>query len=181
MIEFLNKVDNIVFKLESADKPISDNLKVARGLKALPQEYDSFIAAIQFQQISHLQLKEWLIERSLWGNSNKQDTISTSNAAPAIQRTDRERYNGGTGQGNKKTLYCTKCGRNNHTTHRCYAKQHVKKQNSSNRQGGFSKFELTAPSNGSMEDFGCTNHISPDKSIQHALYAGRGRKCDVYY
>ena len=51
MIEFLNKVDNIVFKLQSADEKISDNLKKAIILKALPQEYDYFIAAIQLQQI----------------------------------------------------------------------------------------------------------------------------------
>ena len=152
MIGYLNKVDNIVFKLQSADETIRDNLKIAIVLKALPQEYDSFIAAIQCQQISHLQLKERLIERSLWWSSNKQDTSSTFNAAPAIHRTDRGRYNGGTGQGNKKTLYCTKCGHNNHTANRCYAKQHVNKRNSSNRQGGFTGFALTAPSNGSMED-----------------------------
>ena len=52
VIEFLNKVDNIVLKLQSADEKMSDNLKIAIVLKALPQEYDSFIAAIQFQQIS---------------------------------------------------------------------------------------------------------------------------------
>ena len=44
-IEFLNKVDNIVFKIQSADEKISDNLKIAIVLKVLPQEYDSFIAA----------------------------------------------------------------------------------------------------------------------------------------
>ena len=44
-IEFLNKVDNIVFKIQSADEKISDNLKIAIFLKVLPQEYDSFIAA----------------------------------------------------------------------------------------------------------------------------------------
>ena len=49
MIEFLNKVDNIVFKLQSADEKISDNLKIAIVFKALQQEYDSFIAAIHFQ------------------------------------------------------------------------------------------------------------------------------------
>ena len=104
MIEFLNKVDNIVFKLQSADEKISDNLKIAIVLEALPQEYDPFIAAIQFQQISYLQLEERLIERSLGGSSNKQDTSSTSIAAPAIDRTGRGRYNGGTGQGNNENL-----------------------------------------------------------------------------
>ena len=54
MIEFLNKMANIVFKLQSADEKISDNLKIAIVLKTLPQDYDSFIAAIQFQQISYL-------------------------------------------------------------------------------------------------------------------------------
>ena len=63
MIEFLNKVDNIVFKQQSADEKISNNLKIAIVLETLPQEYDSFIAAIQFQQISYLQSKERLIER----------------------------------------------------------------------------------------------------------------------
>ena len=65
MKEFLNKVDNIVFKLQSEDEEISENLKITIVLRALPQEYDSFIAAIQFQQISYLQLKERMIERSL--------------------------------------------------------------------------------------------------------------------
>ena len=162
MIDFLNKVDSIVFKPQSADKKISDNLKIARVLKALPQEYDCFIAAIRFQQISYIELKERLVERSLAGSSNKQDMNSTSIATPAIHRIGRGRYNGGTGQGKKKTLYCTKCGRNNHTPDSCYAKQHVNKQNSSNQQGGFSGFALTATSNWSMDiviDCGCTNHI----------------------
>ena len=97
MIEFLNKIDIIVFKLQSADEKISDNLKTAIVLIALPHEYDSFIAAKQFQQISYLQLKEQLIERLLGGSSNKQDTSSTSIAAPAIHRTGRGQYNGGTG------------------------------------------------------------------------------------
>ena len=153
MIEFLNKVDNIVFKLQSEDEKISNNMKISIVLKALPQKKnDSFKAAIQFQQISYLQLKERLIERSLGGSSNKQDTSSTSIVAPVIHRTGRGRYKGGTGQGNKKTLYCTKCGRNNHTADRCYAKQHENKQNSSNRQDGFSGFALTATSNGSMDN-----------------------------
>ena len=91
VIEFLNKVDDIVFKLQSADEKISDNLKITLVLKTLSQEYDSFIAEIQFQHISYLQLKERLIERSLGGSSNKQDTSSTSIAAQAIQRTGRGR------------------------------------------------------------------------------------------
>ena len=89
MIEFLSKVDNIVFKLQSADEKISGNLKITIVLNALPQEYDSFIAVIQFQQMSYLQLKEPLIERSLGGSSNKQDTSSMSIAAPAIHRSCR--------------------------------------------------------------------------------------------
>ena len=75
LIEFLNIVDNIVFKLQSAYETISDNLKIAIVLKALPQEYESFIAAIQLQQIWYLQLKERLIERTLAGSSNKQCNI----------------------------------------------------------------------------------------------------------
>ena len=71
MIEFLNKVDNIAFILQSADEKISDNLKIAIVLKAWPQEYDSFIAAIEFWQISYLQLKERLIERSRGAQTNK--------------------------------------------------------------------------------------------------------------
>ena len=91
VIEFLNKVDNIVFKLHSADEKISHNLKIALVLKTLSQEHDSFTAEKQFQHISYLQLKERLIERSLGGISNKQDTSSTSIAAQAIQRTGRGR------------------------------------------------------------------------------------------
>ena len=94
-----------MFKGQSADKKISDNLKIAIVLKELSQKNDSIIAALQFQQISYLQLKERLIERSLEGSSNKQDTSSTSIAAPAIHRTGRRgRYNGGPGQGNKKNI-----------------------------------------------------------------------------
>ena len=84
MIEFLNKVDNFVFKLKPADEKISENLKTAIVIRALPQEYDSFIAAIEFQQISYLQLKERLSERSLGRRPNKQETNSTSLAIPAI-------------------------------------------------------------------------------------------------
>ena len=40
MLEFLNKVDNTVFKLQTADEKISENLKIAIVLKTLPQEYD---------------------------------------------------------------------------------------------------------------------------------------------
>ena len=92
---------------------------------------------------------------------------SMSLATPAIHRIGRVRYNGGTVQGNKKTLFCTKCVHNIHTADRWYAKQHVIKQNLSNRQGGFSGFALTATSNESMDiviDCRCTNHIIPDKS-----------------
>ena len=169
MIEFLNKVDNIVFKLQSAEEKISDNLIKAIVLKALPQEYDTFIAAIQFHQISYLQLKNRLIEISFGGSSNKRDTSSTSIAAPAIHRTGRRRYNGGTGHGNKKTFYGT--------ADRCYAKQHVNKPISSNRQDSFSEFALTATSNGSMDtviDCGCTSHIIPDKSMFKTLLEGDG-------
>ena len=80
--------------------------------------------------------------------------------------------NGGTEQGNKKTLFCTKCGLNNLTADRCYAKQHVNKQNSSNSHGGISGFALTAASTGSMDiviDCGRTNHITPDKSMFKSL------------
>ena len=58
MIEFVNKNRNIVFELEPADEKISDNLKIAIVVKALIQEYDSFIAAKQFQQILYLPIKE---------------------------------------------------------------------------------------------------------------------------
>ena len=51
MIEFVNKNRNLVFELEPADEKISYNLQIAIVVKALPQEYDSFIAAKQFQQI----------------------------------------------------------------------------------------------------------------------------------
>ena len=93
---------------------------------------------------------------------------STFLVASAIHRNGRGQYNGGTEQGNRKTLYSTKCGRNNHTADRCYAKQHVNKQSSSNCLGGFSGFALTATSNGSMDiviDCGCTNLIISDKSM----------------
>ena len=102
---------------------------------------------------------------------------STSIAAPPIHRTGRGRYNGLTGQENKKTLYYTKCGRNNHTADKCYAKQHVNKQNSSNRQGSFSGFALAATSNDSMDIViacGCTNHIIPDKSMFKTLFLLEG-------
>ena len=94
MIGLLNKVDNVVFKVQSADEKISDIMKIGIVLKALTQEYDSFIAAIHFQQIWYLQLRKRLIERSLGGSSNKQDTSSTSFVAPAIYRTGRGRCNG---------------------------------------------------------------------------------------
>ena len=71
-----------------------------------------------------------------------------------------------------RTIHCTKFERNNLTADRCYAKQHVNKQNSSNRQGGFSGFALTASLNGSMDiviDCGCTNHILPGKSMFQTL------------
>ena len=187
MIDFLNKVDNIVFKGQSADKKISDNLKIAIVFKELPQKNDSFIAALQFQQISYLQLKERLIERSLEGSSNKQDTSSTSIAAPAIHRTGhRGQYNGGPGQGNKKILNSTKCGCKNHTADRSYAKQHVSKQKSSNRFSGW--FLLVCTNcNFKWVDGYCdrlwmheTYHFRQTKA-QEVFYAGRGRKCDVYY
>ena len=78
-----------MFKLQSADEKISNNLKKALVLQALPQEYDTFIAGIQLQQIRYLQLKDRLIERYFGGISNKHDTSSTSIAAPASHRTGR--------------------------------------------------------------------------------------------
>ena len=63
--EFLGKVYTIVFNLQSTDRKISDKLKIAKVFKPLRQEYEPFIAEIQFRQISYQQLKERLIERSL--------------------------------------------------------------------------------------------------------------------
>ena len=48
---YLNRLDVLVFKLESAKEVVSENLKIATVLKALPNEYESFNAAIQFQKI----------------------------------------------------------------------------------------------------------------------------------
>ena len=102
---------------------------------------------------------------------------STFIVASAIHRTGRGRYNGGTEQGNRKTLYSTKCGRNNHTADRCYAKQHINKQSSSNCQGGFSGFALTATSNGSMDiviDCGCTKLIPQTNQCSRRFLCWKG-------
>ena len=103
----------------------------------------------------------------LGGDLTNKKRILRPIAFPAIHRTGLGHYNGGTGQGNKNTVYCTYFERNNHSADRCYAKQHGHKQNSNKHQGGFSGFALTATSNGSMNiviDCGCTNQYIPDKS-----------------
>ena len=60
-----------MFKLQSAAEEISDNLEKPYILEALRmpyvQEYNSFIAEIQFQQMLHLQMKERFNESHLVG------------------------------------------------------------------------------------------------------------------
>ena len=64
----------------------------------------------------------------------------------------------------------------------CAMKQHVNKQNSSNRQGGFSGFALTATSNGYCDGLRMHEPYHPRQiNVQDAFYAGGGRKFDVYY
>ena len=63
MTAFLNNVDVLIYKLTSAEEHISDTLKIASVLKALPTEYDSFIAAVQFQTLNYADLKSKLVEK----------------------------------------------------------------------------------------------------------------------
>ena len=47
---YLTRLDVLIFKLESAKEVISETLKIATVLKALPEGIESFNAAIQFQK-----------------------------------------------------------------------------------------------------------------------------------
>ena len=69
---------NSLFKLKSADKSISEDLKSAKTLTTLSQQKNSITAETQFHQTPYLLLKDWLIERFLEGSSKKQNTGSMS-------------------------------------------------------------------------------------------------------
>ena len=49
---YLTRLDVLIFTLESAKEVISENLKIATVLKALPDEFESFNAAIQIQKLT---------------------------------------------------------------------------------------------------------------------------------
>ena len=72
MLSHLNRLDVTIYKLQSAKEVISDNLKIAILLKALPQEsYESFTAAVQFQNLTFEALKEKVREKAFDVNSHK--------------------------------------------------------------------------------------------------------------
>ena len=54
----LNRLDVIIYKHQSANENVSENIKLAVILKGLPQEIDSFKAAVQFQTKAYKELKK---------------------------------------------------------------------------------------------------------------------------
>lgn len=136
---FLNKFENIIFKLQSVDEKVSENLKIAILLRALPTDYDAFKAAVQFQELTYQQLKDKVIEKAI--NIDVQAT-TTDDIAANVNKFRRKPKT------LKSPLHCTNCGRDNHTVDRCFAKGGPRHNNTkqANRNSAFSGVVLTAVS-----------------------------------
>ena len=155
----------MIFKLESAKEVISENLKIATVLKALPEEFESFNAAIKFQKNDYNELKNKLIEKSLCLPSRGLTIEESSNVVIAKILFDKPKKN-------KPVYKCANCGRTNHKTQSCFApggKLHKPKQKTSAVSGlAKSDDKLVLAShynckNKLLIDSGCTDHILTDQ------------------
>ena len=164
---YLTRSDVLIFKLESAREGISENLKIATVLKALPEEFESFNAAIQFQKIDSNELKNKLIEKSLCLPSRDLTIEENSNGVVAKIHFDKHKKN-------KPVYKCANCGKTNHKTESCFApggKLHKPKQKPSAVSGlAKSDHKLVLSSHYNCEiklliDSGCTDHIITDQKF----------------
>ena len=108
-LEFINRFDLIVYKLSSAKEVISDNLKIACLLRALPSEFDPFVTALQFQSIDFKTLKSKIVEKSL---SMDEPTQSGFYDIAGKASYNSNRF---------PRVKCTNCGKPNHKVERCWA------------------------------------------------------------
>ena len=156
----------MIFTLESAKEVISENLKIATVLKALPEEFESFNAAIQIQKIDYNELKNKLIEKSLCLPSRDLTIEENSNGVVAKIHFDKHKNN-------KPVHKCANCGKTNHKTENCFApggKLHKPKQKTSAVSGLAKSDHKLALSyfnceNKLLIDSGCTDHIITDRSF----------------
>ena len=61
----VNRLDWIIYKLQSANENFSENPKLSEVLKGLPKEFDCFKAAVYFQTIPYKELKVKIFEKLL--------------------------------------------------------------------------------------------------------------------
>ena len=168
---FLNRLDVTIYKLQSVSEMISENLKIAVVLRALPDNFKAFIAAVQFQELDYAQLKNKLIETAL---SEVQSTSSSNDvflAAKTQQMSFRSQKKMFQKFDKPKFKPCENCGRTNHPTERCFAKGGAfYKGPRKNFVSGFTSSVFSTKTSQNSEndvnvyiDSGCSKHILFDK------------------
>ena len=99
-------------------------VKIATGLKDLPEELESFNAPIQFQKIDYIELKNKLVVKYLCLPSRDLTVEENSNGVVAKIHFDKPKRN-------KPVYKGANCGKTNHKTQNCFAsggKLHKPKQ-----------------------------------------------------
>ena len=153
----------MIFELEPAKEGIIESLKIATVIKAVPEEFESFNAAIQFQKIDYNELKNKLIEKSLYLPSRDLSIEKNSNVVVAKIHFDKHKKN-------KPVYKCANCGKTHHKTENCFApgcKLHKPKQKTAVSGLAKSYHKLGFSSHYNCEnklliDSGCTDHIITD-------------------
>ena len=180
---FLNRMDIMIYKLQSADETISENLKIAILMGALPDDYNSFLAPAQYQNLRYEDLKSKVLEKSLALQCQKSELKTENNEIAAKVHEKHEKQSRGKNWDNKwrtnqnpnftrnkngeqKKKYCENCGRNNHPTDKCFSPG-GKMHKSKNTVSGFASLALkTSETNERIIfDSGCTAHILTNREF----------------
>lgn len=177
MTEFLNRLDVIIYKLQSADEVITGNLKIATLLKSLPGQYSSFVAAVQFQNLTFHDLKTKLLEKSIALDSDKcnaeeeRQNVAAKANLRKFQKNSNHFQNSGQFE-YKRKKYCENCGKCNHPTDKCFAPGGKMFKGKRNNLSGFVTLALKVEESTQDKvifDSGCTSHILTSKAFFKTL------------
>lgn len=167
VVQFISRFELVIYKLQSAKETLSDNLKIAILLNGLPGEYESFIAALQFQTIDYKTLKVKLIERSLTMNIEPVSS-STDNSEAIAAKASYQRDRGG----RREIFKCTNCLKTGHKLERCWAPggplYRERSPTRSPARSPISGLALNVTNHDTdivIFDSGCTEHILTDDSF----------------
>lgn len=177
VVQFISRYELIIYKLQSAKETLSDNLKIAILLKALPEEYESFVSALQFQAIDYKTLKAKLVEKSI-----SMETLSLCDETESSGVAAKAYYNprGQAIKGSNYAVKCSNCGKP-HKLERCWAPGGPlhKPRAKSPDDIAISGLALNVTERDDIFlilDSGCTKHILNQKSFFNKLLSTNGSK-----